>query len=399
MIVAAACGSDGSAARVVTPTSGLERAGVDPAAPIDELATGFNNAGFDLLRTLPADESTVLSPTSIGHALLMARAAADEPTGAAIDQGFALPPGIGAHDAWNAIDQSIAASNGTEQSLAGEPTPIVAIADRIWPREGLEVGPDWVDLLATHHGADVETIEVGEPELSRERINQWVSDQTNELIPSLLPEGFIKDRTLVVLTDALYFKAQWKLIFLKYGPVDGTFTGLDGSKTATSFLRELEQSAPRGLGEGWAAAELPYLGDEYSMLLIVPDDFEQMRSRLSQDLLDQIDESIEPGPYELLLPQWKTESAIDLMPWLEAMGSAPGAYPSMGDGFIDGAVHAAVISVDENGTEAAAATGLGVAESGPPEPEFTIAADRPFFYVIRHVESGLVLFTGQVTKI
>lgn len=398
VLSAAACGS-GDVSSTMTPSEGVNRAEPDGSAPITELVAGFNNAGFDLLQIQPSEDNLVLSPTSIGHALLMMRAAADAPTGAAIDEGFALPAGISAHEAWNTIDQSIQASNGTSTSAAGEPSPVVAIADRIWPREGVELGTDWVDLMASHHGADVETIDVTRSEASRQHVNQWVSDQTNTLIPELLPEGFINDSTLLVLTDAIYFKAQWQLLFLKYGATDDDFNNLDGSTTPTSFMRELEQSAPRAVGDGWAAAELPYLGGDYSMLVIVPDDFTAMRSELSQDLLDKIDAVTTTGPYELLLPQWKTETAINFLPWLSEMGAAPGTYPAIDNGFIDGAVHAAVISVDETGTEAAAATGLGVAESGPPQPEFTIAVDRPFFYAIRHVESGLVLFSGQVTNL
>lgn len=398
-LIAAACGSSPTDVEVVAPTAGVGRADVVTTAPTDELANGFNDAGFEVLRDQPVDANTILSPISIGHALLMVRAAADETTGSAIDVGFALPAGIGAHDAWNAIDQSIEATNGSSTSMADEPTPIVAVADRIWPRQGLELGQEWVDLMTTHHGADVETIDVGAPEESRSLINGWVADQTYQLIPELLPENFIDGNTLVVLTDAVYFKAQWQLIFLKYGTVDGSFTDIDGNQSTVTFMRELEQPAPRGIGDGWAAAELPYLGDAYSMLVIVPDDFESFRSALTQSTLDDIDAALTSGPYELLLPKWEAESDIDLLPWLSEMGAAPGNYPALGNGFIDGAVHAAVISVDEIGTEAAAATGLGVNESGPPEPEFTIAADRPFLYLIRHVDSGMVLFVGQVTQL
>lgn len=136
------------------------------------------------------------------------------------------------------------------------------------------------------------------------------------------------------------------------------------------------------------------------MLLIVPDDgrFDDVRRRLSTDLLAEIDATFTPGPYELRMPEWQTTTAIDFLGWLTDRDIAPGAYPGIGPGvFLDGAVHGADITVDEVGTEAAAATALGFEESGPPEPELVVAAERPFLYVVRHVDSGAVLFAGQVT--
>lgn len=380
------------------PTSDA-RAELADDAPIDALAAGFNDAGFDILRSQPDADNVVLSPVSIGHAVLMARAAADESTGAAIDTALALPDGVAAHDAWNAIDQMIAAANGATTDINQEPSPIITIADRIWPASGITPDQDWIDLLATHHGADVSTIDVTQPEASRAEINEWVSNATEQLIPELLPVGFIEPSTTLVLTDAIYFKAQWQTIFGKYGTVDGEFTTLDGSAEATTYMRDLENSGARGIGDGWVAADLPYRGDAFSMLVVVPDEgrFEEVRAGLNDTLLDEIDAAIEPGPYELLLPKWEDDSNIDLLPWLTEIGAAPGNYPSITPGtFLSGGVHAADVAIDEMGTVAAAATGLGFAESGPPEPEFTIAADKPFFYMIRHNDSGLVLFAGQV---
>lgn len=98
------------------------------------------------------------------------------------------------------------------------------------------------------------------------------------------------------------------------------------------------------------------------------------------------------------MPGWETTTAIDLLAWLKELDAAPGSYPKITPGaFLDAAVHGADIAVDEWGTVAAAATALGFAEAGPPEPELTVQANRPFLYVIRHRESGLVLFAGQVT--
>jgi serpin B len=100
-----------------------------------------------------------------------------------------------------------------------------------------------------------------------------------------------------------------------------------------------------------------------------------------------------------LLPKWDDDYRIDLLGWLTALGAAPGSYPAIHpEAFLGAAVHAAEIAVDEYGTVAAAATGLAFAESGPPEPELTVVADRPFIYLIRHRDTGLVLFAGHVTN-
>lgn len=376
---------------VLLPTAGIERTDPVDDAPVGELAAGLNNAGFDLWRAQESGGNLVFSPASIGHALLLARAAADDTTGAAIDGAFELPA---AHQAWNAIDQRIAGAANAEDEIT------VTMADRIWPR--IDVKPDqaWIDLLASEHGATTETLDfAGDPAGSREVINSWVSDQTEGLIPELLPDGFIRDLTVLVLTDAIYFKAQWQTVFGKYESVTDTFTRLDGSTTSVEYMRELELADRRGKGEGFVGAEIPYMGGEFSMLLVVPDQgrFAELRDRLGQDLLDQIDASFTTGPYELLIPQWADNTRLDLLAWLEQIGAAPGSYPSITEeAFLDAAVHAADITVDEWGTVAAAATGLGFAESGPPAPEPTVKADRPFFYLIRHRPTGLVLFAGQV---
>lgn len=398
-LLVAACGSEApkGSPTEAPPSTGqatpvdVERAPVDTDAPRGALAAGFNEAGFDLLRRQPVDANVVFSPSSIGNAMLMARAAADPDTAAAIDAAFQLPDD--SHEAWNALEQQLAAAQGDDVT--------VTIADRIWPRVDAQPDADWLDLLGTHHGAGIEPLDLaGDPEGSRDRINGWVGDRTEGLIPELLPEGFINDGTVLVLTDALYFKAAWKTPFGKHSPVDGTFTPLNGTALDVEFLRELELNDPRGNGDGFVGAEIPYVGDEFSMLVIVPDEgrFADVRDRLDQDLLDEIDATFTTGPYELLMPEWETTTQLDLLDWLKEMGAAPGSYPAISPAaFLDGAVHGADIAVDEWGTVAAAATGLGFEESGPPEPELVVAADKPFLYVIRHRDSGLALFAGQVT--
>lgn len=396
-LVVAACGQAGEE---LQPTDGVGRVPADPAAPVDELVAGLNGAGYELWSLQAESDNLVFSPLSIGHALVMARSAADGPTASAIDDTFGLPAGETADQAWNALDAALAASAETAQAVDGSPSPIVTLADRIWPSTTAEPDQAWIDLLARYHGADVQTIDVSAAEASRDDINQWVSEQTNELIPELLPAGFITDQTVLVLTDAVYFKAQWLRIFGKYGPEDGDFTRLDGSTVDVSYLVERELPGPRGRGDGFVGAEVPYLGQDFSMLLIVPDEgrFGEVRDRLGAGLVDEVDATFTPGSFELRMPKWETTSSLDLIGWLTEIGAAPGAYPGIGPGvFLSGAVHGADIAVDEVGTEAAAATALGFDESGAEDPELTVAAERPFLYLVRHVPTGAVLFAGQVT--
>jgi serpin B len=379
------------AGEALSMSAGVVRADAATDAPVAELVAGWNDAGFALLREQPAEDNVVFSPASIGHALLMAAAAGDDPTRAAIESAFGLP--VGAHEAWNAIDLQIADTQSDQVT--------VAVADRIWPRVDVEPDQAWIDLLASQHGADVVPLDYrANQESSRRTINDWVAERTEGLIPELLPDGFIRSNTVLVLTDALYFAADWERPFGKYGPQEGVFTTLDGTELPTSFMRELELADRRGTGDGFVGAEIPYAGNDYSMLVLVPDEgrYQEFVDRLDQALLDEIDRSFGTGPYELLLPKWDDTYQIDLLDWLTGIGAAPGSYPAITpDAFLDAAVHAADIAVDEHGTVAAAATALGFAESGPPEPELTVAADQPFVYLIRHRASGLVLFAGHVT--
>jgi serpin B len=299
-----------AAPQLLASSPGVERSAALSDAPVGELVAGFNDAGFELLRAQPVVENLVFSPASIGHALLMARGAADGPTGAATDDAFGLPPGTAAHQAWNALDQQLAAAAEAEEGMS------LSIADRIWPRVGLVPDQQWVDLLAAEHGADSQTLDfAGDPDGSRSTINDWVSERTGGLILELLREGTLGPDTALALTDTLYFAADWQTPFGKYGPLASKFTRVDGSTVPVELMQELELGDRRGRGDGFTAAEIPYAGDEFSMLVVVPDEgrFADVRDRIDQVFLDTIDAAFTTGPYELLVPKWTDDSQIDLL--------------------------------------------------------------------------------------
>lgn len=191
----------------------------------------------------------------------MARAAADDTTGGAIDAALGLPAGVAAHEAWDAAASAIAASAAATEQVT------VVIADRIWPRAGVDPSQEWVDLLAAHHNVDVQPLDfAGEPDASRRTINDWVGEQTHGLIPDLL-DGFIQPTTVLVLTDTLHLEARWQQPFGKYGTEDGRFTRLDGSTVPVELMRELELDDRRGRGDGFVAADIPYEGGDLAMLV------------------------------------------------------------------------------------------------------------------------------------
>jgi hypothetical protein len=173
------------------------------------------------------------------------------------------------------------------------------------------------------------------------------------------------------------------------------------SSTSPAVAAQRPHDRPARQGDGFVGAEIPYAGDDYSMLVLVPDEgrFEDVRrtSRPGSPRRDR--RHVHHRAVRTPAAEVGRQLRIDLLDWLSELGAAPGSYPGISpDAFLDAAVHAADITVDEQGTVAAAATALGFNESGPPEPELTVAANRPFVYLIRHRPTGLVLFTGHVTN-
>ena len=363
-----------------------------------DLAAGLNAVGYDLFQSAAraSDGDVVLSPLSIGVAFGMADAGASGATATALQELFDLPA---------EGEQRWAAFNALDQAVTDVEKATVAPANRMFPDEGFVLAPGYADRLARWFGAGVERLPLQrESEASRSKINGWVSDRTKKLIPALLPPGFIDGSTVMVLVNALYFKAKWRLPFGKYETEDAPFTRLDGSTVEVKLMHELELAGPAVAADTYAATEVPYEDPGLSMLVIVPEagQYAKVEKRLGAELVAEIDRAADVTSVELWLPRFDSDATVDLRAVLEGelhvenVFGVPG-WEGIAPGItLESAIHAANISVDEQGTVAAAATALGFAESGPPEPEITVRADRPFLYLIRHLRTGAVLFVGRV---
>jgi serpin B len=370
-----------------------------PDSPdVEALVAGLNEVGYDLFQ-VAAEQSAgdvVLSPLSIGIAFGMADAGASGQTADVLADLFAYP--VDGEARWSAF-------NSLEQSVTRVGGPVVRLANREFPDAGFATADGYDEVLARWFGAGIEPLPLQtEPEPSRVRINDWVSERTEGLIPELLPAGFVNPKSVMVLVNALYLQADWSRRFGKYPTEEDRFTRLDGSRVTVPLMHELELSGPAVAAGEYAATEIPYEGGELSMLVVVPaaGRYAEIEARLGGDLVAEIDAAATTTSVELWLPRFDSNATLDLRDAIEGGLGVEGLFGVAGwDGIapditLEQAVHAADISVDENGTVAAAATGLGFAESGPPVPEITVRADRPFLYLIRHRTTGAVLFVGRV---
>jgi len=213
--------------------------------------------------------------------------------------------------------------------------------------------------------------------------------------------------TRLVLTNAIYFNAAWLNPFSEDMTGDGTFHLLDGSEVTVPMMTQTE-SFGYSEGEGYQAVELPYDGRELSMVILLPNngEFDDFEGTLDADIVDAITNDLKYRKVQLTMPKFEFESEFSLVNTLAAMGmpvAFSGAADFSGmtgarDLFISDILHKAFVSVDEAGTEAAAATAVIMSLTAAPEQPVEVTLDHPFIFLIRDIETGAVLFVGRVAN-
>jgi len=372
------------------------------------LLVGGNNAfAFDLYQTLRERRDNLFySPYSISLALAMTYAGArgDTAQQMADTLHFVLSQDR-LHPSFNSLDMDLGRRGEGAKGKDGKGFRL-NIVNAIWGQKSYQFLTEFLDLLAENYGAGLRPLDfVNATEESRITINNWVSDRTEGRIKDLIPQGVIDRLTRLVLTNAIYFNAAWQHPFKEDMTKDGPFYLLNRSEVTVPMMRQTEMFG-YAEGDNYQAVELPYDGGEVSMVILLPQagQFGMFEELLDSQRVEEIISRLKPEQIALTMPKFEFNSDFSLKDTLAAMGM-PVAFSTDADFsgmtgnrdlFIGDVLHKAFVSVDEAGTEAAAATAVVMKVTAVPGTPIEVTVDRPFVFLIRDIETGTVLFIGYV---
>jgi serpin B len=376
------------------------------AGDLRPLTDGNNAFAFDLYQSLRAgNDNLAYSPFSISLALAMTSAGARGGTAEQMTRVLHFLPQDQLHPAFNALDQALEAMPSSSDKDQ-EPLQL-SVANAVWAEQSLPLQSDFLDTLALNYGAGIHQSDfINQAEAVRNEINTWVSDKTQEKIQDILPENAIGPATRMALVNAIYFKADWLDPFDAGNTFDQPFHLLDGSEVNVPMMGQ-GMDLPYAAGDGWQMVELPYAGGSAAMDILVPDEgrFEEIETSLDFEAASAMWNGLQPNSVSLALPKFKVESSFMLADQLATLGMTDAFSPDLADFsgmtgnkdlYIGMVIHKAFVAVDEEGTEAAAAT-IAVMELTMAQAfDVTLRVDRPFIYIIRDLQSGQILFMGRV---
>ncbi len=372
-------------------------------------ATAINRFALDFWGQL-ASGNQVFSPASIEIALAMTYAGARGQT--ATQMATALSFG----------DDPATLHASASEALGGWNQPDreayrLAIANRLFGEQTYAWQAPFMELTRDLYRAPLEPMDFrGSPGPARERINEWVEERTEDKIRDLLPDGSITGDTRLVLTNAVYFLAKWAAPFEANETYDARFDAPQGAVQVPTMHQQERFRHFRG--DGVQVLEMPYRGGEIGMTIVLPEQrggLAAVEAELDVERLGGWLEDLEPTLVSVALPKFRlAPDAMSLSSHLSALGMVDAftpnadlsamADPAANEGLpllVSDVFHKAFVEVDEEGTEAAAATAVVVAiESAAivdPTAVVPFIADHPFLFFLRDLETGAVLFMGRVT--
>ncbi|MBM4072617.1 MAG: serpin family protein [Planctomycetes bacterium] len=382
---------------------GKEKSAVAPAV-VTALAKGNNAFAFDLYGKLAAkDGNLFFSPFSISTALGMTYAGARGDTAAEMARTLHFSRDEAPHSAFRGLLAQI-------NEKRKKPAYALSVANALWGQKDFGFLPDFINLTGAEYGAGLRQVDfVNATETARKLINDWVEDRTQHKIKELLKPGILDADTRLVLTNAIYFKGLWASQFKKSATRDDTFKT---SATETVKVPMMQQTGdfPYFESEDMQLVQLPYEGKDVSMIVVLPrkvDGLPALEKQLTSARVAGWIGKLAPREVNLALPRFKMTAEFSLKKVLSDLGIPSAFIPGKADLtgmngtgqrlFISAVVHKAFVDVNEEGTEAAAATAV-VAKTTSARLTHVFKADHPFVFLIRDNRSGSVLFMGRVAN-
>lgn len=374
------------------------------------IASGNNQFALEMYSALAVEgrsgdrrfqENLIFSPYSISSALAMTYGGAKGDTATEMEKTLHFKDGKEIHAAFAKLNETLdkAQKDGKIKLF---------IANSLWPQTGHNFLPDYLSLVKKNYGSSVTPLDFKTDSRGAvEKINRWVEDKTQDKIKNLFSQ--LDASTRLVLVNAIYFKGNWDKPFSPKETRDEDFTLAGGEKIKTPMMH-LSKNFGYAKAEGIKLLEMPYEGDQLSMIAILPDDVAGI-AQLEKDLTPQKLESwigqLRGEKVIVAFPKFKiTWGATQLNDTLKKLGiraafDAGAADFSGMDGakdlFLSQVVHKAFVEVNEEGTEAAAATGAAMSLTmAPPSEPAKFIADHPFIFLIREKTTGQILFMGRV---
>ncbi len=363
------------------------------------VARAANEFAFDLYKQVSAREgNVVICPFGVYVVLGMSYAGARRATAAQMAEVLHLNerPEVQHRDIG-----ALAAQVRDAELPDGQ----AALADALWAQQGLPLLQDFLELVESDYGAKVQWADFASAaEDARRAVNAWGAEQTHGKVPEAIPPGGVERSDLLLLCSAVYFKSAWQHRFLESATISAPFW-LDGATSVeVPMMRQTQRFWYRGVA-GAQILEVPYLGDEFSMLLVLPRDKDGMAAIEAGLSADQLGEWLAGGQDEvvaLLLPRFRLALNVELKRALQALGMTDAFVQGRADFsgaaracqlFVSSVVQKSCVEANEEGTEAAAVSAARVVGRVP-----VFRADHPFLFLIRHKASGLILFMGRVAN-
>ena len=398
-----ATADNSDAAAEVVPVAVRAAPGGSPGLA-GESITEFGLDLFAQVRSHDVGANITVSPASVAIALAMVEPGTVDAAREQMRTLLRIDDPTAFHASMNALEQDLEARTPGSFNEGDDPGEVtIDIANAAFLQKGYPFEPDYLDTVGWNYGPVLREVDFGpDPDGVAHEINDFVADATNDQIVDLIADGTLKAETVLALVNALYLKASWLETFDEAATTTQSFTLLDDTTVDVALMNGTSSSS--AVGDGWVAATKSYVGG-LSAQFILPDEgrFDEIAANLATVLTDY--ELNRTDGTDLSVPRFETRTSTELSPALNALGLTapygPGGLLGIANDprlAIYAVIHEAFVAMDEDGTEAAAATVvLGYLVSGPPSPPVPVVLDRPFLYRIIDDTSGATLFVGQVT--